>query len=76
VAGASVCIGGRISGFRFARRNVVPDFGYTIPTIFITAFPTAALRAEIEAKGAAAFLEKPVDATTVERLLNLALGTP
>jgi FixJ family two-component response regulator len=47
-----------------------------IPTIFITAFPTAALRAEIEAKGAAAFLEKPVDATTVERLLNLALGTP
>jgi FixJ family two-component response regulator len=50
--------------------------GYAIPVIFITAFPTAALRAEIEAIGAAAFLEKPVDATTVERLLNLALGTP
>ena len=48
--------------------------GYAIPVIFITAFPTAALRAEIEAIGAAAFLEKPVDATTVERLLNLALG--
>ena len=50
--------------------------GYAIPVIFITAFPTAALRAEIEAIGAAAFLEKPVDATTVERLLNLALGAP
>jgi FixJ family two-component response regulator len=50
--------------------------GYAIPTIFITAFPTAALKAEIEAKGAPAFLEKPVDAATVERLLNLALGAP
>jgi FixJ family two-component response regulator len=49
--------------------------GYAIPTIFITAFSTAAQKAEIQAKGAAAFLEKPVDATTVERLLNLALGT-
>jgi len=50
--------------------------GYAIPTIFITAFSTAAQKAEIQAKGAATFLEKPVDATTVERLLNLALGTP
>lgn len=50
--------------------------GYAIPTIFITAFSTAALKAEIQARGAPALLEKPVDATTVERLLNLALGTP
>jgi FixJ family two-component response regulator len=50
--------------------------GYAIPTIFTTAFPTAALEAKIKAKGAFPFLEKPVDADTVERLLNLALGRP
>jgi FixJ family two-component response regulator len=47
--------------------------GYAIPIIFTTAFPTAALEAKIQARGAPPFLEKPVDATTVERLLNLAL---
>ncbi|NPT57285.1 response regulator transcription factor [Paraburkholderia elongata] len=50
--------------------------GYTIPTIFITGFPTAALEAKIQARGALPFLAKPVDATTVERLLNFALGRP
>jgi len=50
--------------------------GYAIPTIFTTAFPTAALEAKIQAKRSLPFLEKPVDATTVERLLNLALGRP
>jgi FixJ family two-component response regulator len=63
-----------LSGIEMHDRLV--SLGYAIPTIFITAFPTAALRAEIEAKGAPAFLEKPVDAATVERLLNLALGAP
>ncbi|WOD13616.1 response regulator transcription factor [Paraburkholderia kirstenboschensis] len=48
--------------------------GYAIPIIFITGFPTAALEAKIQARGAPPFLEKPVDATTVERLLNLTLG--
>jgi FixJ family two-component response regulator len=52
------------------------ELGYAIPTIFTTAFPTAALEAKIQAKGAFPFLEKPVDAATVERLLNLALGRP
>jgi FixJ family two-component response regulator len=47
--------------------------GYAPPTIFTTAFPTAALEATIQAKGALAFLEKPVDVTAVEQLLNLAL---
>lgn len=50
--------------------------GYAIPTIFTTAFPTADLEAKIRAKGALPFLEKPVDAATVERLLNLMLGRP
>ncbi|MFM0203278.1 response regulator [Paraburkholderia fungorum] len=50
--------------------------GYAIPIIFTTGFPTAALEAKIQARGAPPFLEKPVDATTVERLLNLALGQP
>lgn len=48
--------------------------GYAIPIIFTTAFPTARLEAEIQARGAPPLLEKPVDAATVERLLNLALG--
>ncbi|OXC74262.1 hypothetical protein BSU04_32840 [Caballeronia sordidicola] len=50
--------------------------GYAIPTIFTTAFPTADLEAKIQAKGALTLLEKPGDAATVERLLNLALGRP
>ena len=50
--------------------------GYAIPIIFTTGFPTAALEARIQARGAPPFLEKPVDAITVERLLNLALGQP
>ena len=50
--------------------------GYAIPIIFTTGFPTAALEAKIQARGAPPFLEKPVDLTTVERLLKLALGQP
>ncbi|WP_323045899.1 response regulator transcription factor [Paraburkholderia sp.] len=50
--------------------------GYAIPIIFTTGFPTAALEAKIQARGAPPFLEKPVDAITVERLLTLALGEP
>ncbi|MFM0032561.1 response regulator [Paraburkholderia madseniana] len=47
--------------------------GYAIPIIFTTGFPTAALEAKIQARGAPPFVEKPVDAATIERLLNLAL---
>jgi FixJ family two-component response regulator len=47
--------------------------GYGIPTIFITAMPTAAVEAQMQAKGALGFLVKPVDAIKVEQLLNLAL---
>jgi FixJ family two-component response regulator len=50
--------------------------GYAIPIIFTTGFPTAALEAEIQARGSPPFLAKPVDAATVERLLNLALDWP
>ncbi|MEM5455044.1 response regulator [Paraburkholderia phytofirmans] len=50
--------------------------GYAIPIIFTSGFPTDAVEAKIQARGAPPFLEKPVDAITVERLLNLALGRP
>jgi FixJ family two-component response regulator len=63
-----------LSGIEMHDRLIA--LGYAIPTIFTTAFPTAALEAKIKAKGTFPFLEKPVDAATVERLLNLALGRP
>jgi FixJ family two-component response regulator len=50
--------------------------GYVLPTIFVTAFPTASLDATVRARGALAILEKPVDAVAIEQLLNLALGQP
>jgi FixJ family two-component response regulator len=50
--------------------------GYAIPIIFTTGVPTAAIEAQIEARGAPPVLRKPVDARTVERLLELALDWP
>lgn len=50
------------------------ELGRAPPTIFITAFPTVALRAKSEKNGALAFLEKPIDAEVMERYLNLALA--
>jgi len=52
------------------------ELGYALPTIFITAFPTVALRAKSEKNGVLAFLEKPVDVADFERYLNLALAGP
>ncbi|WNC94699.1 response regulator [Paraburkholderia sp. FT54] len=63
-----------LSGIDLHDRLLV--LGYAIPIIFTTGFPTAALEAKIQARGAPPFLEKPVDATTIERLLDLALGRP
>jgi FixJ family two-component response regulator len=50
--------------------------GHTIPTIFVTAFPTETLRATVINYGALALLEKPVDAAVLEHYLSAALGKP
>jgi FixJ family two-component response regulator len=63
-----------LSGIELHERLL--SLGYVIPTILITAFPNAASKAAIPPECAPAFLEKPADAATVERLLTLALGTP
>jgi FixJ family two-component response regulator len=52
------------------------ELGCAPPTIFVTAFPTAALRAKILANGALTLLDKPVDTTVMAHWLNLALGNP
>lgn len=49
--------------------------GRTIPMIFITAFPTDALRARVIAAGASACLDKPVDGSAIARSLASALGS-
>ena len=50
--------------------------GCAPPTIFTTAYSTAALRATIEAKEVLAFLDKPIDATAVASCLKQVLGQP
>ena len=52
------------------------ELGYKLPTVFITAFPTADLHARILADGALACLAKPVDPAAISHWLNLVLGTP
>jgi FixJ family two-component response regulator len=46
---------------------------YSIPIIFITAFPEEGLRRRAEAAGAMGFFGKPVDGQTIIRCLNEAL---
>jgi FixJ family two-component response regulator len=50
--------------------------GYTPPTIFITAFPTAALQSKAHSDGVLAILTKPVDAAAMAHWLTLTLGQP
>ena len=57
-------------------RDRLLQLGYALPTIFVTAFPTAALRATVISSGALALLEKPVDAVALEHYLSVALGQP
>lgn len=47
--------------------------GYAPPTIFITAFPTADLKAKALANGALAVLDKPVDVDAIAHWLSVAL---
>ena len=48
--------------------------GCTYPMIFMTGFPNDALRARVMARGARAFLVKPVDGDAMARCLGEALG--
>lgn len=52
------------------------QLGYAPPTIFVTAYPTPALRARVMANGALALLEKPVDVVAIEHYLTLVMGRP
>lgn len=47
--------------------------GYAFPMIFMSAYPTEAIRERVMARGAIAFLAKPVDAEAISRCLALAL---
>ena len=50
--------------------------GYAPPTIFVTAFPSANLKAKALANGALAVLHKPVDPDTIAHWLCVALDVP
>ncbi|KWN74471.1 response regulator receiver protein [Burkholderia ubonensis] len=50
--------------------------GYTPPTIFITAFPAAELKAKALANGVLAVLNKPVDPDAIAHWLSVALDLP
>lgn len=54
----------------------VRALGYAPPTIFITAFPAADMKAMALARGALAVLDKPVDANAIAYWLGIALGGP
>ncbi|ANB76390.1 response regulator receiver protein [Paraburkholderia phytofirmans OLGA172] len=50
--------------------------GHAPPTIFLTAFPTAALQAKVHTNGVLAVLAKPIGAAAMAHWLSLALGPP
>nr|WP_175974164.1 response regulator [Burkholderia sp. BCC1047] len=49
---------------------------HVTPTIFITSFPTAALKAKSLDAGALVVLGKPIDPDALEHWLNVALNQP
>lgn len=59
-----------------AMHDRVRAMGYAPPTIFITAFPAAELKAKALANGALAVLDKPVDPDAIAYWLAIALKTP
>jgi FixJ family two-component response regulator len=48
--------------------------GRVFPTIFMTAFPTEATRAQVMAAGAIAYLEKPADSEAIVCCLESVFG--
>ena len=63
-----------MSGVEMHKRLI--GMGFAPPTVFITAFSTATLEAEVMLSGALALLEKPFDAADLEHWLDLSLGQP
>lgn len=59
-----------------AMHERILSLGYTPPTIFITAFPTADLKARAAQNGALAVLDKPVDPDAIAHWLSVALDLP
>ncbi len=49
--------------------------GRSFPMIFMTAFPTDAIRDRVMTAGACAFIDKPHDGETISRCLEAALDT-
>lgn len=60
-----------MTGIELHRRLVAA--GRRVPVIFVTAFPTEALRERLLAAGASAFLHKPCNGDTIIRSLQNAL---
>ncbi|WP_407935834.1 response regulator transcription factor [Cupriavidus necator] len=56
-----------------AMHDRILALGYAPPTIFITAFPAADLKAQALANGALAVLDKPVKADVIAYWLGVAL---
>ncbi|RQZ21089.1 response regulator [Burkholderia sp. Bp9031] len=54
----------------------IQALGHTMPTLFITSFPTADLKAKALAIGALVVLGKPADPDAIEHWLNFALKKP
>ena len=49
------------------------DLGFSIPTIFITAYPNVAVRARVLEAGAVCFLDKPFDGQSLIQCIDNAL---
>ena len=49
--------------------------GYSVPFVFITAFPEGVVRTQAMKGGASGFLTKPFDAPTLIKCVEAALGT-
>jgi FixJ family two-component response regulator len=54
-------------------RDRLADLGFSIPTIFITAYPNDAVRARVLDAGAVCFLEKPFDGQSLIQCIDNAL---
>lgn len=49
--------------------------GHNMPIVFVTAYPSEAVRAEAMSRGAVCFLTKPFDGETLKHCLEAALGS-
>jgi FixJ family two-component response regulator len=63
-----------ISGVQLQER--LTDFGLSIPTIFITAYPDDSVRTRVLSSGAVCFLLKPFEAQSLIECIDVALNKP